>query len=327
MIKREDYLPNTAGKKMITEIITAKPDDSIKNVLDKLRLIAKKLNNVDYIYINDNNGLLVGVASIKELFLQPKNKKLKEIMNTKVVHISPNTELEKAANVAFMHSIKAVPVVENGKLLGILNAHEVHYILNKALKEDILHFAGIHKSHLEYENTLEVPLLKTVEHRIPWLIIGFIGILITAGIINIFESILNKYIILAFFIPAIVYMSSALGTQHQTLFIRDLAVMGKELKIGLYFSRQMFISLIIGSAIGLLTFLAVSMIWKQQFIAFVIALSIFIAIIITSFTSLVVTIIIKKFKMDPALGSGPFATVVSDLTSIVIYFLIAMLLL
>ena len=122
-------------------------------------------------------------------------------------------------------------------------------------------------------------------------------------------------------------MSNALGTQHQTLFIRDLALLGRKLNIKKYFIKQMTIGLFIAIIISVTLFFVVGLLWKQFFMAFVIGTSMFFTLFVTSFTSFLVTFCISKMKLDPALGSGPLATIISDVTSIMVYFLIAFLLL
>ncbi len=322
----DGYKLGAVVHKMVTNVLKVKPKNTIAQVIKKLKE-GKHFEIIDYIYVLDDDEKLVGVISIRELFNSSSNTRIDKIMKRNLITINPDTDQEKVAHISLKHGIKAVPVVEKGKLLGVVTPQKILHILNKSLQEDILHFAGIHKSHLQYENTLEVPIHKAIIHRIPWLIIGLIGIILAAIFINVFESVLNKHLILAFFIPAIVYMSNALGTQHQTLFVRDLSFLGKELRIGYYFLRQMIISLFLGLIVCSLAFLGILFFWKLPFIAFVISFSMFISIIITSFTSLIMTLILNKFGQDPALGSGPFATIISDITSIVIYFLMAVWLL
>lgn len=310
---------------MITEIVTADRFDTISQILKILRADVGKFKTIDYIYIIDKQKNLIGVVSIKILFKYSKLTKLEKIMNTKLVTASPDTDQERVADLAVKHDLKAIPIVENKKLLGVVPIENILPILNKALREDILHLAGIHRAHLNYENTLAVPLFQGILHRIPWLLIGLFGITLSALFISLFEAQLQKYLIIAFFIPAIVYMSNALGTQHQTLFIRDLALMGKELKLKKYFLKIMIISLILAITIGFILFLIISLFWKQPYIAFVVSFAMSITLILTSFSALSITLLIKKLKMDPALGSGPFATIISDMSSIIVYFLIVYL--
>lgn len=312
---------------MITEIVVADRHDTINQILKVLRADVGQFKTIDYIYVIDKQENLVGVISIKILFKYSKQTKLEDIMITRLITVSPDTDQEKVADLAVKHDLKAVPIVVNKKILGVVPIENILPILNKALREDILHLAGIHKAHLNYENTLAVPLFQGILHRIPWLLIGLLGISLSALFINTFESELQKYLIIAFFIPAIVYMSDALGTQHQTLFIRDLAIMGKDLKLKAYFIKEMLIGSILAGIIGFILFLIISFFWKQPYIAFVVSLAMTITLIITSFSALAITLLIQKLKMDPALGSGPFATIISDMSSIFVYFLIVFLLL
>jgi magnesium transporter len=322
----ENYKNHSIAHQMVTEVMKISHDSKIKDIFKLLSKGTKKYKMEDYIYVIDNKNNLIGVISLEEIFNHPKSTPVNKIMKTQLATISLGADEEKAADLALKHGIRAVPIVKNGKLLGAIPTKKLLAILNRSLQQDILHFAGIHKSHLNYEDTTKVPLLLSVVHRVPWLFIGLIGISIAAIFISIFDSILEKHIILASFIPAIVYMSSALGTQHQTLFIRDLAVLGKKLNLFNYFLRQTFIAAVIGLFVSSLTFLGIY-IWKEFFIAFVIAFSMFVSLIVTNFTSLTTTLILFKLGKDPALGSGPFATVISDVSSIIIYFLIASLLL
>jgi len=310
---------------MITEIVVADRHDTINHILKILRADVGKFKTIDYIYVTDKQKNLIGVISIKILFKYSKQTNLEDIMTTKLVTISPDTDQEKVADLAVKHDLKAVPIVVDKKILGVVPIENILPILNKALREDILHLAGIHKAHLNYENTLAVPFLSGIMHRIPWLLTGLFGITLAALFISLFEAQLQKYLIIAFFIPAIVYMSNALGTQHQTLFIRDIAIMGKELKLKTYFIKIILMSLILAIVIGSVLFLIISLFWKQPYIAFVVSFAMVITLIITSISALSITLLIKKLKMDPALGSGPFATIISDMSSIVVYFLIVFL--
>src|SRR3989344_5094083 len=209
------------------------------------------------------------------------------------------------------HQLKAIPSVADGKLVEVVPPGKITAILNNALRTNLFHFAGIHRSHLDFENSLTTPILRSIAHRTPWLIIGMIGIVIVAVFIGMFQRVLEKHIILAFFMPAILYLSNALGTQDQALFIRDLAVMGDELKLHKYLVRQALTSILIAMVIGTLMFFAVALIWRELHIAFVISFAVFASLGVTTVTSYLVTIVLKKIGYDPALGGGPFATILS----------------
>ncbi len=314
-------------KFMVTEVPRIEKGATLKDLFSMLKKQQKEFKIIDEVYILDENQKLAGVLPIKDIFSYSEDTLIEKIMHTKFHFASPKTNIEKIAHLALKHSINTIPIVESGRLLGVIPPKSIAAILNTALRKDLFHFAGIHKSHLEYENSLTVPLSKSILHRVPWLIVGLIGALFVAAFIGIFEQTLEKYLILVFFMPAIVYLSDALGTQLQTLFIRDMAIVGEELKLKPYVLKQMAIALLISFIISILMFAVVSAVWNQPAIAFVISLAAFVSLNITSFTALLITILIQKAGFDPAMGGGPFATIISDAISIIVYFIVVTILL
>lgn len=284
------------------------------------------LNAIDYIYVTDNIGKLIGFVPIRNIFLYPKKTVVSKVMETKIMFAHPDANIGKVAHFALKHDLKTIPIVEAGKLVGIIPPRKTIAMLNYALRRDFLNLAGIHKSHLEYENSMTVPFFKSILHRVPWLFIGLIGILATALFIGVFEETIQKHVIFAFFIPSIVYLSDALGTQLQTLFIRDMAIMGEELKLGTYLIKQMSIASLMSLLVAIMMFFVVTLFWRQPYVAFVIAVANFSSLIMTGLSALLITVFMEKIGSDPALGGGPIATVISDSTSIVIYFTVVVLL-
>lgn len=312
---------------MVTNVPIARLGETVGGVVQRLAAESKNLETVDYIYVVDKRGKLVGVFSVKYLFSTPRKTRVDRLMKTSLITVLPETDQEKVSDLALKHKIKDVPVVSKGRFLGVVPNHKIMAILNRSLQEDILHFAGIHKSHLEFENTLEVPYYKSIESRLPWLLVGLVSMMITAIFINALEKTVERHLILAFFLPTVVYMSDAIGTQLQTLMVRDIAILGKNLRFFNYLSRQMFVSTVISLICGVLTLGAVSILWNQPFIGFVIASSMIVSFMFSAFSSLAVVYWFYRMGVDPAIGSGPIATVVSDMLTIVIYFVVASLML
>jgi len=321
--EKSKELPHALRQVIVTDVITVKENQNVGDVFPLL----KKDVLIDYVYVLDAKGKFVGVFSIKKIFHCSKKTSVKNIMNRDIVQASPKMDIERIAHLALRHQLKAIPIVADGKLVGVVPPGKITAILNNALRTDLFHFAGIHRSHLDFENSLTTPILRSIAHRTPWLIIGMIGIVIVAVFIGMFQRVLEKHIILAFFMPAILYLSNALGTQDQALFIRDLAVMGDELKLHKYLVRQALTSILIAMVIGTLMFFAVALIWRELHIAFVISFAVFASLGVTTVTSYLVTIVLKKIGYDPALGGGPFATIISDATSVMIYFVVATMML
>ncbi|MEW6569883.1 MAG: magnesium transporter [Nitrospirota bacterium] len=172
----------------------------------------------------------------------------------------------------------------------------------------------------------ELPLSVSVKHRIPWLIVGLLGGILAAKAIGFFEGTLTKNLVLAAFIPLVVYMSDAVGTQMEAFIIRDLAV-NPRLNFLRYLTKQLQIVILIASIISVILFLASILLYRDFDIGKVLGITLFSAIISSVFTGLIIPYLLSRLKFDPADASGPIATIIQDILSVIIYFGIASLIL
>jgi len=224
---------------------------------------------------------------------------------------------------ALKHGIKAVPVLdEHGKLLGIIPHDAVNKTLYKELREDILHLAGVGHGHLAVDNILEISLVQSVRHRLPWLIVGTLGGVIIARIIGQFQQTLSNNLILAAFIPLVVYIADAVGTQMEAFVIRDFALFRK-LDFGRYFVRHFITVLVIAFFLGTVISVIGFVLYQQKDIALVLGLAVAGSTISALFSGLIIPLLFRKMRLDPANASGPLGTIIQDALSVVIYFLIA----
>jgi len=314
---------DTSIKKFLMKNIPiAKESFTVGDVLSMMEKYSSSYDNADYVYVLNDKKKLVGVFSIEKIFNNSKSTPISNFMHKKLITATLDTKLEKIAHLALQYDLNSIPIVESGELIGIVPSKKIISIVNKALKEHIFYFAGIHKSHLDFENSLKISIFKALKYRSLWLLIGLFGAIIIASYINLFENLLEKYVIVAVFIPTIVYISDALGTQLQTILIRDLAILGNKLPIKKYFFKQLSISFFIALIIAAIMFSVIFLFWRKSYIGFIISLAVFISLMFASFLEFFIPLIMSKFGLDPALGSGPISTIISDITSIVIYFLV-----
>lgn len=177
------------------------------------------------------------------------------------------------------------------------------------------------KMMLEDDQKERISLL--IEHRLPWLLLGLIGGIVATIFSSQFEMLLSENIQLAFFIPVIVYMADAVGTQTETVFVRNLA--REKVQFHIYLFKELLLGIVLGGFFGFIAGLF-SYFWFHQFQqSFVIGLSMFLTMATAPAVALVVPSIIQKEHKDPAVGAGPFTTVIQDLLSLIIYFTIATL--
>jgi magnesium transporter len=315
----------SAGRRMIKEVPLAYPEDNILAVRNMLFEKMKELETINYIYVVDKEKKLLGVFSIKEVFRKPEKTRVEAIMEREVVKVRPYTDQERVAILALKNNLKAVPVVDKEeKFLGVIPSDVVLEILHSENVEDFLKVAGIHSP---IQKTLRGSSLFLAKARIPWLILGLFGGIFAAQIISFFETPLKDYFTLVAFIPLIVYLSGAVSVQTQTLFIRSL-VLDSQFGIKKYLLREVktgfLIALVLGGLLSLLSFF-----WfgSPYFIGIILGISLFISIVGAISIGIFIPWFLQKFKKDPALGAGPFGTVISDLSSLIIYFSIATLLL
>ncbi|MFA6992313.1 MAG: magnesium transporter [Candidatus Gracilibacteria bacterium] len=188
------------------------------------------------------------------------------------------------------------------------------------------HFHHGHKYKFEagevVDDIQKLSIWRSFKHRFPWLFIGLVGGVLAAKLIEQFEFVLSKNLILAAFIPTIVYMADAVGVQMESFIIRDLALEGK-IKFHRYFVRQFTVVFFMGLVFSGMLFLINWFTSKDVVISFVLSLALFIAIMSSLLTGLMIPYVMRKSRIDPANVSGPIVTIVQDILSIVIYFLIA----
>ncbi len=318
------YPHKTAGSLMsgIDEIPVVQLGSSLRDVEKMLEEYAKKFVAIDYIYVVDSQRRLKGIFSIKECFSHKKESKVEDIMQQQIIAAKPHTHQERVAIQALMHKIKQMPVVEeSGVLLGVIQYDVIIRVLDREAVENALRAGGISGKDA-YDNLTNMTIFKSLKHRLPWLIIGLLGGLLTAKIVTGFEETLQKNLILAAFIPLVVYMADAARTQMEAFIIRDLA-MDPKLAFMKYIVRQLPIIVITGLVISVLLALSGILFYGNIEMGMVLGVALFLAVISSILTGLIIPFLFSKLKFDPANASGPIGTIVQDVMSVTIYFAIA----
>lgn len=302
---------------------------TLADIKTLLETSAQEFETVNYIYVVDERSCLQGILSIKDVFRLQASVRVGNVCRTDhLVTVYPEVHQERAAYLALKHNIKAIPVVDHdGTLLGIVTSDEILHILYHETHEDMLRLAGVHRHGKDLsDNVLTLSLITSIRHRVPWLFLGLLGGLLAEQLIGSFEHVLMEHLVLAGFIPLIVYMGGAVSTQMETFIIRDLAIQS-HLPYFKYFYRQLFITTLIGLALGGLLTLAGAFIYNNLYLGVVLGISLTGAVVSSVITGIVIPTLFHHLRMDPANASGPIATILQDLCSILIYFSIASILL
>lgn len=319
------YAPETAGSIMTTEFISVLHSQTLSEVIETLRKIGNKAETIYYLYVVDNKNHLVGVLSLRDLILSPETETVENIMFTQVISVKDEDDQEKVARVIQDYDLLAVPVIsEHQVILGIITVDDVMDILEDEMTEDFSKFSAIQSSE-EGETTV----LHTARSRVPWIIILIFLGMITAALIGHFEDTLNSVVALAAFIPLIMDTAGNVGTQALAVAVRRLTVEDEKDRPKLLdtIKKELGVGILLGLASALVLSGIVIVLYGNWILAFIISLSVFLTLSISTMIGTTIPVIMTKLKIDPAVASGPFITTINDSLGLIIYFSIATFLL
>ena len=316
------YPEDSAGILMYTDVFTLHEETKAKDAIYALQ-DQEGAEMVFYLYTLDNDGRLTGVISLRELVTTPVDTMLKDIMSKHVHVVRPETDQEEVARIVSQYNFLAVPVVDQeDRLLGIVTVDDVVDVIREEATEDFLQLVGAGKDR-------EILLKSSWENarmRVPWLFASWVGGILAALIIGIFDDVLKSTIALAAFIPVIMGMGGNIGTQSSTMIVRGLATgrVSIENSVKILF-KEIRVGLILGILYGLLlgVFAIFQFINVSPMIGLVVGLSICISMIIAATIGSLVPLILNRFEIDPAIATGPFVTTAIDILGVAFYFIVA----
>ncbi|NGZ97217.1 MAG: magnesium transporter [Nitrospira sp. WS110] len=263
----------------------------------------------------------LGILTIEDLLAASAETLMGSLMDRDAPVVGPGVDQEVAAWQAARNEEAALAVVDQeGRFVGIIPPHRLLAVLLSEHEEDLARLGGFLKNNSAARTTSEEPVWRRFKHRIPWLLVGLGGALLAADFVGWFEAELQHTVMLAFFIPGIVYLADAVGTQTETVVVRGLSV-------GVAMRRMVGRELLSGLAIGVvLAVVAGPLIWWRWGdgdVALCVGLSLFAACSTSTLAAMLLPWLLDASGQDPAFGSGPLATVIQDLLSILIFFAIA----
>lgn len=319
----DEIVDNTAINKMTSKVPLVQIGETLGTIEELLKDKANQFDTIDYIYIVDKNKVLKGVISIKTVFCAESSIKVERLMDKKLVVAHPQTNQRKVVYLALTNGIKAVPIVDKKKrFLGIVPYDTILKIFNQEFKKEIFSAGGISPKVGGEYTSIKSTASVMIKSRLPWLVLGVLGGTLAASVISGFEEVLSQIIALAAFIPVLVYMSDAVGTQSEALIIRSIALEPK-LAIRSYILREIKIAAALALICGLLISIVAVFGWASYYLGIVVGFSMFFSIIVAVLISTILPLGFKKLNSDPAIATGPLATIISDLATLAIYFTIA----
>ncbi|AST90358.1 magnesium transporter [Sutcliffiella cohnii] len=314
------YEAETAGRIMTNRFVWIPKHYTVMEVVAKLKSFAEIAETINYLYVIDGDKKLVGVVSYRDLILADANEKIEDIMFSRVISVSADTDQEEVANIIGRYDFLAVPVIEeDGTLVGIITVDDVIDVVMQEANEDIEKLSASGKD-IDFDTKAWVASRR----RLPWLILLlFIG-LISGSIISNFEETLEAVVALAFFMPMIAGMTGNTGTQSLAVVVRGLITREMDMKVAVgLVLRELRVGIIIGITCGILIAI-IAWVWlPDPMFGVVVGISLLCTLIIGTLAGTIIPLILYKLNVDPAIASGPLITTLNDIISLFIYFGIA----
>ena len=279
-------------------------------------LIGEEFESVSSLAVVERQRL-VGLVPMERLLAAEADIPLSAIMDTDLPVVGSETDQERAAWEMVHRNESNLAVVDgNGRFRGLVPARRMLAVLLEEHDEDLARLGGYLAGTRSAREAAEERISRRLLHRLPWLILGLAGAMASVLIVGAFETQLDSMVLLAFFLPAVVYMADAVGTQTETVLIRGLSVGIHKRKV---LWREAGTGVVIGLLIALLFFPFALVGWGEADVALAVAVALFASCGIATVVAMGLPLLLMRLGRDPAFGSGPLATIVQDLLSIAVY--------
>lgn len=314
------YDENVAGGLMAKELIKARANWTVVQCIDEVRMQAENVGKFYAVYVVDDHDKLLGRVALQKLILSLTDPKTQvgELIEEDLVAVEtylPDTEV---ADIMKKYDLESVPVVNvQGQLVGRITIDDIVDVITEQAEEDRQLMSGISEDIEEDDS-----VWRNTRARLPWLVIGIMGGLLSARLMGVFEMEIQRIAAIAFFIPLIQATGGNVGIQSSSIVVQSLVAPGivdEGLMTRLY--KVLMVALLNGLVLSLLVFGATAVVFGYDRLTLVVSIALFGVVIFSSFIGTVTPLLLNKFGFNPALASGPFITTLNDLLGLGIYFL------
>ncbi|MFN8790991.1 MAG: magnesium transporter [Bdellovibrionales bacterium] len=329
------YAEDNAGGLMSSRFARLRPDMTVDEAISYLRLQAKtQVETIYYAYVLSSTQTLLGVVSFRELFSAAPQKNVQDIMQTEVIRIPVDMDQEQIGRIFTQQNLMALPVIDpDGVMKGIVTFDDVATAIQREATEDIQKFGGLESLEAPY---FKLSFQEMLRKRGGWLIVLFLGEMLTATAISFYQLEIERAVVLTFFLPLIIASGGNSGSQASTLIIRALALGEVRLKDWWrVFGKEILMGICLGVLLGIVGLLRI-LFWPSSeslygphyvAIGFTVFFTLIFVVAYGTITGSMLPFLLKRFKFDPASASAPFVATLVDVMGLVIYFSIASLIL
>jgi magnesium transporter len=329
------YPEDSVGRLMTPDFVAVHDDWTVKEVLDHVREFGRDSETLNVIYVVDERGKLIDDLRMREFLLRPFEAKVSDFRDRAFIALKVNDTQEEALNAFRRYDRVALPVVDsNGVLVGIVTSDDMLDVAEEEATEDIQKLGGMEALDEPYTT---IPLMRMVKKRATWLIILFLGEMLTATAMQGYNGEIEKAAILAMFLPLIISSGGNSGSQATTLVIRAMAL--GELRLGDWFRvvrKELLSGLSLGLILGTIGFFRISL-WQylhifdygkyHWLVACTVGVALVGVVLWGTISGAMLPFLLRRCRLDPATSSAPFVATLVDVTGLVIYFNVALFIL
>jgi magnesium transporter len=309
---------DSAGRHALKRVPIASISEPAGAVLARLR--STTFDAIDPVLVTDEGGHYRGVVELRCLLRASDETRIATLLRRDWPAVAPELDQEHAVAAAVTAGVAALPVVGTGEPRGVVPPIALLDVLAREHREDVHRLVGILNERAGARHALEDPPLRRVAGRLPWLLVGLALSSVATAVMAGYERTLQGNVAIAFFIPALVYLTDAVGTQTEAIAVRGLSV--RQHPLGRILLTETLTGAMIGLALGVLAFIGVAAVFGDFVMGVGVGLSLFAAGTMASSLGLLLPWMLSRMGLDPAFGSGPVATIIQDVLTIIIYFVV-----
>jgi magnesium transporter len=318
-----NYPADSAGSLMTIEYVGLKKEMTLKQAMELIKRVGIDKETIYTCYVMDSNRKLEGIVSLRKLVISDEDQTVEDIMVTNPIKVYTHDDQEEIANVFKKYDFIALPVVDKeDRLTGIITIDDVVDVIEQENTEDFHKMAAMEPTEEDYLDTSVFTLAK---RRIMWLMILMVSAMFTGSIINKFQDVLQKVVILASFMPMLMGTGGNAGSQSSTLVIRGMAL--EQIQLSDLFKvigKELRVSLLVGLGLALLNFIRMYYLQSVDIkIATTVCLTLIVVVVIAKLVGGTLPILARSLKLDPAIMASPFITTIVDAVSLFVYFSMA----
>lgn len=313
------YEEDSAGGIMAKEFVAANSDWTVKEALKMLRKQVEDVDNVYTIYVTNVQSKLLGTLSLKKFLYASDQTLIKDLYRPDPIVVNAMVLAEEVASIMEKYELVVIPVVNDlGVLIGRITIDDALEVIKEEAEKDYQMASGISEKVESSDN-----ILTLSRARLPWLLIGLTGGILGAYVIGGFEDKISEFPVMASFIPLILAMGGNVGVQSSAIIVQSLANNSLEIEtIAKKLIKELLVALVNGVICSLIALVFCLFTENDPLLSLTIGVALISVFLYAGLFGTFIPLILNRYKIDPALATGPFITTTNDVIGLLLYFLI-----